>query len=57
MQKMVQKKIVFGPKMPYLGILGCKLEKVLSYFQNPRLCQNAKFRVKLKILNFETKNI
>ena len=43
--------------MPYLGILGCNLEKVLSYFQNPRLCQNAKFRVKLKILNLETKNI
>ena len=34
MQKIVQnkKKTIFGPKMPYLGILGCKFEKVLSYF-------------------------
>ena len=28
-----QKKSIFGPKMPYLGILGCKFEKVLTYFQ------------------------
>ena len=44
-------------KMPYLGILGCKFEKVLSYFQQPRICQNAKFRAKLKILNFVAKNV
>ena len=43
--------------MPYLGILGCKFEKVLSYFQQPRICQNAKFRAKLKILNFVAKNV
>ena len=48
---------IFGPKMPYLGILGCKFENVLSYFQHPRICQNAKFRAKLKILNFGTKNV
>ena len=43
--------------MPYLSILGCKFEKLLSYFQHPRICQNAKFRAKLKILNFGTKNV
>ena len=42
--------------MPYLGILGCKFEKVLSYFQRLRICQTAKFRVKLKIFSFGTKN-
>ena len=58
MQKMVQnkKKTNLGPKMPYLGILGCKFEKVLSYFQHLRICQTAKFRAKLKIFNFGTKN-
>ena len=29
----IQIKKVFGSKMPYLGILGCKIEKVLSYFR------------------------
>ena len=43
--------------MPYLSILGCKFAKVLSYFQHPQIFQNAKFHVKLKILNFRTKNI
>ena len=56
MQKMVQnKKTNLGPKMSYLGILGCKFEKVLSYFQHPRICQTAKFRAKLKVFNFGTK--
>ena len=40
----------------YLGILGCKFEKVLSYFQNPRICQTAKFRAQLKVFNFGTRN-
>ena len=57
MQKMVQnKKTNLGPKMSYLGILGCKFEKVLSYFQHPRICQTAKFRAKLKVFNFGAKN-
>ena len=58
MQKMVQnlKKAKLGPKMFYLGILGCKFEKILSYFQHPRICQTAKFRAKLKVFNFGTKN-
>ena len=58
-QKIVQnkEKTSFGPKMSYLGILGSKFEEVLSYFQHPRICQHAKFREKLKILNFGTKNI
>ena len=62
-RKMKQKKTtnkqtkIIGPKMPYVGILGCKFEKVLSYFQQPRICQNAKFRAKLKILNFVAKNV
>ena len=43
--------------MPYSGILGWKFEKVLSYFQHPRICKNVKFRAKLKILNFGTKNV
>ena len=39
MQKIVQnkqtnKKSNLGPKMPYLGILGCKFEKVLSYLKS-----------------------
>ena len=58
-QKIVQnkkKKSNLGPKMPYLDIFGCNFEKVLSYFQHPRIYQNAKFRAKLKILNFGTKN-
>ena len=61
MHKIVQnkqkKKTPFGPKMPSLGILGYMFEKVLSYFQHPRICQNAKFRTKLRILNFRTKNV
>ena len=32
-----------GPKMFYLRILSCKFEKVLSYYQHPRICQTAKF--------------
>ena len=36
--------------MSYLGILGCMFEKVLSYFQNSRISQNAKFPGKLKPL-------
>ena len=57
MQKIVQnkQKSIFGPETPSLGILGCKFEKVLSYFQHPRICQTAKFRAKLKILDFRTK--
>ena len=27
-----------GLKIPYLGILGRVFEKVLSYFQHPRIC-------------------
>ena len=42
--------------MPYLGILGCKFERVLLYFQHTRICQTAKLRAKLKIFNFGTKN-
>ena len=49
MQKMEQNK-------NYLGILGCKFEKVLSYFQHPRICQTAKFRAKLKVFKIETQN-
>ena len=54
MQKIVQnkkkqKQKIFGPKMPYSRILGCEFEKVLSYLQHPRVCQNAKFRARLKI--------
>ena len=30
-----QKKMEFGTKMPYLGILDCKFEKVLSYLKSP----------------------
>ena len=58
MQKNVQNKqnSVFGPETP-LGILGSKFEKVLSYFQHPRICQTATFRAKLKILDFGTKNV
>ena len=40
MQKIVQnnkKKTNLGPKMPCLSILGCKFEKLLSYFQHPRI--------------------
>ena len=43
--------------MPYLGILACMFEKVLSCFQHPQVCQDAKVRAKLKILNFVTKNV
>ena len=49
MQKIVQnnnKKTIFGPKISYLGILGCRFEKLLSYFQHPLICQNTKFRAK-----------
>ena len=54
MEKIVQNKtkIKFGTKMLYLGILGCKFEKVLSYLKS----ENAKFRGKSKTLIFGTKN-
>ena len=51
----LKKKAKLGPKMFYLGVLGCKFEKILSYFQHPRICQTAKFRAKLKVFNFGTK--
>ena len=52
-----QKKIEFGTKMSYLGILCCTFEKVLSYLKSAsRICQNAKFRTKSKPLIFGTKN-
>ena len=50
-------KIIFGSKVLYLGIFGCKSEKVLSYFQHPGICQAAKFRGKLKMLDFGTKKV
>ena len=36
MQKIVQnkKKTEFETKMPYLGVLGCKFEKVLPYLKS-----------------------
>ena len=59
MQTIVQnkQKSIFVPEIPFLGILGCKFEKVLSYFQHLRICQTVKFRAKLKILDFGTKNV
>ena len=56
-QKMVQnkKKTNLGQKMPYLGILACKFENALSYFQHLRICQTAKFRAKLKPLTLGPK--
>ena len=57
MQKTKKNKKIFGPKMPYFRILSWKFEKISSYFQHPQICQNAKFRAKLKILNFGTKNV
>ena len=59
MQKIVQnkKEIEFGMKMSYLGILGCKFEKVLSYLKSTSTSlSNAKFRAKSKTLIFGTKN-
>ena len=29
-----KKKTILGPKLPYLGILGCNFEKVLSYLKS-----------------------
>ena len=55
--KRKKKQTIFGPKMPYLGILDCMFEKVLSHFKHPRICQNGKSHRKLKILNFGTKNV
>ena len=60
MKKIVQdnnNKKKFGPKISYLGILGYTFEKVLSNFQYPQICENAKFHAKLKILNFRANNI
>ena len=52
-----------GLKLPYLGILGCKLKELLSYLKSASpICKVAKFlakckvRAKLKILNFSTKH-
>ena len=59
MQKIVQnkKEIEFGKKISYLGILGCKFEKVLSYLKSTSTSlSNAKFRAKSKTLIFGTKN-
>ena len=63
MQKIAQnkskkKKTTTKKHQTYLlGVLGCKFEKAPSYFQQPRICQIAKFRAKLRILNFVTKNV
>ena len=51
-----KKKKKLGTKMPYFGILGCKFENVLSNLQHPRIYQTIKFRAKLKIFNFGTKD-
>ena len=47
----------FRTKNVLFGYFRLKVEKVLSYFQHPRICQNAKFLAKLKILNFGSKNV
>ena len=60
MQKIVQnkkKKKNFRTKNVLFGYFRLKVEKVLSYFQHPRICQNAMFLAKLKILNFGSKNV
>ena len=36
------KKTNFGPEMPYLGILDCRFEKVLSYLK-PLSCHKGVF--------------
>ena len=33
-EKKEKEKSNLGPKLPYLGILGCKFEKVLSYLKS-----------------------
>ena len=33
-EKKEKEKSNLGPKVPYLGILGCKFEKVLSYLKS-----------------------
>ena len=33
-EKNEKEKTNLGPKLPYLGILGCKFEKVLSYLKS-----------------------
>ena len=48
-----------GPKLSYLGILGQKAKKLLYYgilHQHPQIFPNTKFRPKIKILKFGTKN-
>ena len=45
-----------GPKLPHLGIFKLTFEKkLLSYLKQLPIFQKAKFRAKLKILNFWTK--
>ena len=45
-----QKKIEFGTKMQYLGIFGCKFEKVLSYLKSTS-SNLSKCKVSCKIKN------
>ena len=56
MQKIMQnEKPNLGPKMLIWALI-CRFEEVLSYFQDPPICQIAMFREKAKIFHFLTKN-
>ena len=43
-QNKKNKQTQIGSKIPYLGVLGCNFEKVLSCFQQPRICQFVKMQ-------------
>ena len=55
-----QKCLNLWPRMTYLGIFWLEFENDIVIFdwnQHPRICQTAKFREKMKMPKFRTKNV
>ena len=54
-----QKCLILGPKMPYLGIFGLEFSENYCHISNQhrRIYLIAKFRGKMKIPKFGTKNV
>ena len=51
-----QKHLSLGPKMPHLGIFGLEFENSIVIFKITRVCLAAKFRERMKIPTFGTRN-
>ena len=57
LSKTKRESLDLGTKLPYFDIFRLAFEKkLLPYLKQTQIFQKAKFRAKLKVLKFETKN-